>query len=67
MSWRFALVNKRLAEIYFKETKNGPRIWGHCYVNGNEYKTKQELKWIKQDTAKFKFSYRNHKYLRKLQ
>ena len=64
MSWCFAKVNNRLAEIYFNETKRGSKIKGHCYVRQNEYKTKKEQKWIKDDTAKFRFVYQKRKYKR---
>lgn len=32
MSWSFAIINNRLAEIYFdeKDKKGKPKIWGHC-------------------------------------
>lgn len=64
MSWCFAIINGRLAEIYFNETKKGPKFLGHCYVEKLEYTTRKEQKWIEIDTAKFKFSYKNKKYLR---
>lgn len=60
--WCFAKVNNRLAEIYFEERKAGPKIIGHCYVSAKDYKTKKEQAWIKADTAKFKFVYRDRKY-----
>ena len=50
MSWAFAIVNK---------------VWGHCYVNRSEYKTKKEQKWIDNDTKKYQFAYQNKKYRRK--
>jgi len=63
MSWCFAIVNNKLAEIYFNKTKAGkPKIWGHCFVNRKDYKTKQEQKWIDLDTKKVKVIYRNKKY-----
>lgn len=65
MSWCFAIVNNRLAEIYFNDDKTRS-IFGHCYVKKSEYKSKQEQKWIKQDTAKLQFLYRKRKYIRKL-
>ena len=64
MSWCFAIVNGRLAEIYFDETKKGPKFIGHCYVKKSEYKTKKEQNWIEADVAKFKFAYINKKYRR---
>lgn len=63
MCWCFAIVNNKLAEIYFDKKKNGQaKIWGHCYVKLEEYKTKIEQKYIKQDTSKFIFVYKNKKY-----
>lgn len=48
MCWCFAIVNNKLAEIFFDEKKNGQaKIWGHCYVRQEEYETKTEQKWIK--------------------
>jgi len=61
--WCFAIVNNRLAEIYFNKKKNGQiNIWGHCFVNRKDYKTKQEQKWIDLDTKKVKVIYRSKKY-----
>ena len=37
MTWCFALVNGRLAEIYFNKTKKDVRFLGHCYVEKSEY------------------------------
>ncbi len=69
MSWAFAIVNNRLAEIFFdtslRKKKKHSRVWGHCYVNKSEYKTKKEQKWIVDDTKKYRFVYRNKKYRRK--
>jgi len=62
--WCFALVNNRLAEIYFEKKGRKTEIIGHCYVKAEEYKTKKEQKWIAEDTAKFKFNYRARKYKR---
>ena len=63
MSWCFAIVNNRLAEIYFNKTKNGkPIILGHCYIKSEDYKTKQEQRWIARDTERIRVVYRNKKY-----
>ena len=62
MSWCFATINGRLAEIYFNETKKGPKFLGHCYVQKSEYKTKREQKWIQENLVKHRFSYRNKQY-----
>lgn len=53
--WCFGLINNRLAEIYFEQGK----ICGHCYVKESEYKTKQEKRWIKEDTQKNQLTFRN--------
>lgn len=67
MDWCFAVINNKLAEVYFEKKKNKKvKFLGHCYVKQEEYKTKTEQRWIKQDTEKFKFSYRNGEYNRKV-
>lgn len=67
MPWSFALVNNRLAEIYFEQGKSGlPEIKGHCYVQEKEFSTKQEKRWIREDTKKYQFSYRKRLYRDKL-
>ena len=65
MGWCFAIVNRRLAEIYFDEKRGKIKIRGHCYVSRKEYKTGREWKWIDADTQRHRFTYRNKKYLRK--
>ncbi len=35
---------------------------GHAYVDKKEYATKSEQKWIKSDTAKYRFVYRKGQY-----
>ena len=63
MSWCFAIINKRLAEIYFDKKKNGQiKFLGHCYIKRENYKDKQELSYLNQDIKKFRFIYRNKKY-----
>lgn len=49
MSWCFAIINGRLAEIYFNETKKGPKFLGHCYVEKSEYTTKNGLRQTQQN------------------
>ena len=47
MSWSFAIINGRLAEIFFDEMhgkikrRRRIKISGHCYVKKEEYKTKK--------------------------
>jgi hypothetical protein len=62
MTWAFARINKRLAEIYFE----GQKIIGHCYVRRKEYHSKQEILWIANDTQKYRFAYKNGRYLSNL-
>lgn len=63
-SWTFAVVNGKLAEIFFEnDNKNRKsKIFGHCYVKEDEYMTKYERLWIKKDTAKYRLSYRKGEY-----
>ena len=60
--WCFGVVNNRLAEIYFDKKGGKVDILGHCYVKKEEYKTKQEKRWIEKDIKRAKFTYRNKKY-----
>lgn len=62
--WCFAIVNKRLAEIYFEKSRGKTIFLGHCYIKKDEYKTKkeQEQEQIKTDTSKFQFIFRRGKY-----
>lgn len=62
MGWCFANVNGKLAEIFFEQGKDEISFYGHAYVKEEEYKTKKEKQWIKEDTAKHKFSYRKGRY-----
>ena len=57
--WCFAIVNGKLAEIFFNEKKG---IYGHCYVKKSEYKTKREQKMIEVDTGRYNFMYSNGVY-----
>ncbi len=68
MSWCFAILNGRLAEIFFerKENEKEPKIMGHCYVSASEYKTKREQKMIEKDTKRYHFSCRNKIYRDKI-
>lgn len=64
MFWCFAKVNRRLAEIYFDKKKEKTKIFGHCYVKKEKYKTKREQRWIEQDSTQFQFVYKNGEYSR---
>ena len=60
--WCFAIVNNKLAEIYFEKSRDKTVFFGHCYIKKGEYKTKKEQEQIKIDTSKFQFIYRQGKY-----
>lgn len=62
MYWQFGIINSRLAEVYFERKKGKTEIMGHCYVKKKDYKTKQELKDINEDTKRLKLKYKNKKY-----
>lgn len=65
MHWCFAIVNGRLAEVFFDIKRDGKKhIFAHAYVKEREYPTKREKLMIKKDTAKTRLSYRNKKYRR---
>jgi hypothetical protein len=63
MSWSFALINGKLAEIFF-DKKKGVKFRGRAWVKKSEYKTKQEQEYIKKDTSKVRLSYKDGKYKR---
>ncbi len=63
MFWSFAIVNNKLAEIYFDRDKNGnQKITNHCYVKKEDYKTKHEQKMIETDIKRIKVVYRKGEY-----
>ena len=62
MSWCFALINNRLAEIFFEERGGVMEILGHAYVSADEYDSAQEKRYIEEDTAKFRLVYRGEEY-----
>ena len=66
MGWCFAIINNRLAEIYFEKNKSGIKFLGHCYVKESEYTLKEEREWIKKDIAKVQLVYRKGNYRNKL-
>jgi hypothetical protein len=66
MSWAFAIINNRLAEMYFEKKGKVFVMEGHCYVKREEFTTKSELKDIDTDTKKHVLSYRKGVYRDKL-
>ena len=64
--WCFAIVNNRLAEIYFERVRNSnPEILGYCYVRKEDFRTKTEQRQIAKDSEHLKIIYRKKKYYRK--
>ena len=64
MMWCFAKVNSKLAEIYFEKDKKGKnKVFAHCYVDSKDFKSKKEKLWIRNETKKFAFTYKNKKYI----
>lgn len=60
--WCFAIVNNKLAEIFFEKKRGQTHIYGHCYIKPEEYKTKREQMWIKADTSMYQFLFQKGKY-----
>jgi len=54
--WCFALVNGRLAEIYFRRQHG---IYAYCYVDRQSFRTKRERLDIQHDIARYRFTFRN--------
>ncbi len=66
MSWCFAIINNKLAEVYFEKKNGEVKFLGHCYIKKSEYKSKKEKAWIEKDTTRVKLIYRNGVYKEKL-
>lgn len=66
MNWCFAIINNRLAEIYFEKYKGSIKFLSHCYVKKADYKLKKEKRWIAEDIMKVKLFYKKGKYKSKL-
>jgi hypothetical protein len=64
MNWCFAIVNNKLAEVYYEREKEKIKFIGHAYVEEAKYKTKKERRYIKEDIARFMFVYRKGEYKR---
>ena len=60
--WNFAIVNGKLAEIHFAIQKTGIRVWGHCFVKREKFRTKAEQKMIDVDIKNNRLTWRNKKY-----
>ncbi len=64
MTWTFAIINGRLAEVYYRGPADKGKVWGYCYVKKSEFKTEKEQRWLQEDTKHFRFVYRGRKYRR---
>ena len=62
--WVFALINGRLAEIWFEKGKGTAGIFAHGYVDRKSFMTIKEQKMIDSDIKTNRLSYRNKKYRR---
>lgn len=62
--WTFAIVNNKLSEIFFKVKNGKMSVYAHCYVKEEEYKARWENKAIREDTARYKFTWRKKEYKR---
>ena len=60
--WAFATINGKLSEFFFSNKKGKSTIYAHCYVKLEEYKEKWEKKATQEDTAKYRFVWRNKEY-----
>lgn len=61
--WCFALLNSKLAEIFFLKNEDGQAtIYAHCHVKKEDYTTKKERAWIEKDISRFRATYRREKY-----
>lgn len=60
--WCFAIVNNKLAEIFFEKKAGKTHIYSHAHVKPEEYQTRREQQWIKDDTSKFQFVFQKGKY-----
>lgn len=64
MNWCFAIINNKLAEVYFERTKGEPKILGHCYIKQDEYRTKKDQTMIEEDILTNKLGDRKGQYIR---
>lgn len=63
MNWCFAIINKRIGEIYFEKAKNGQtKFLGHCYVKKEDFQIPEECRALEQDIKKVRITYRNGEY-----
>ena len=63
-AWSFALVNGRLAEVFFKIKKGKTIIDGHTPVKREIYYRKHDQRLIDSDTKKYKLTFRKGVYTR---
>ena len=64
MGWSFAIINNKLAEVFFEKKRGKIKFQGHVFVKKSEYSTREEQKWIEKDTKKVNLTFREGKYTR---
>jgi len=64
MNWCFAIINGRLAELYFEKKSGNIAFIGHAYVKKDEFTTLKEQRYIRGDTKIHRFVYRVGVYKR---
>lgn len=60
--WCFGKVNGKLAEVFFEKRRGKSVPYAHCLVQKEEYKTREEQKWIEKDIKKVNLSFKNNVY-----
>lgn len=63
LSWVYALVNGRLAEVYFDKPDGINSIFAHGYLNKTHvWENKKDKELMEKDIKRHCFTYRNGKY-----
>jgi hypothetical protein len=60
--WCYAIINRRLGEIFFTRKNNEPIIEGHCYLGKDEKFTKTEANVLQHDIIHNQFAYYRRQY-----
>lgn len=62
MCWSYALINGRLAEIYFDKQGGKPIFKGHSYIKPTETFTKVEARALEHDIQTTQLTYYAKRY-----
>ena len=62
--WSYALINGRLAEIYFDKIGEKTFFKGHCYIRASDSFTQREARALQYDVNHTQLSYYRKKYRR---